>query len=84
LTAVSAGIRLKRAAAPLCAQGARSEASEQRPGLLFIGSMPTTRDRPPLPAAVVSRVTREAGELGSVKFAKIKLRFNGPDPILWL
>ena len=39
LTAVSAGIRLKRAAAPLCAQGARSEASEQRPGLLFIGSM---------------------------------------------
>jgi len=39
---------------------------------------------PPLPAAVVSRVTREAEELGSVKFAKIKLRFNGPDPILWL
>jgi hypothetical protein len=39
LTAVSAGIRLTRAVAPLCAQGARSEASEQRPGLLFIGSM---------------------------------------------
>jgi predicted RNA-binding Zn-ribbon protein involved in translation (DUF1610 family) len=33
---------------------------------------------------VVSGVTREAGELGSVKFAKIKLRFNGSDPILWL
>ena len=43
-----------------------------------------TRAPLPLPAALVSRVTREAGELGSMKFAKIKLRFNGPDPILWL
>src|SRR5215472_17583280 len=47
------GIGLSRAVALLCAQGARSEASEQRPGLLFIGSMRprvTARRFPPLPA----------------------------------
>jgi len=50
----------------------------------FVGGVTNDMRRSPLSAAVVSRVTREARELGSVKLAKITMRFNGPDPILWL
>jgi len=42
----------------------------------FVGGVTNDMPRSPLSAAVVSRVTREAGELGSVKYAKIKLRFQ--------
>ena len=40
----------------------------------FVGGVTNDMRRSPLSAAVVSRVTREAGELGSVKFAQLKRR----------